>query len=66
VQPTDDGAVHHRQAFGIKDCMRLRLINLLTGEPILPAQTANQYLTNFTGANREPISDQILVRGLRR
>jgi hypothetical protein len=24
VQPTDDGAVHHRQAFGIKDCMRPR------------------------------------------
>jgi hypothetical protein len=32
------------------------MINRLTGEPILPARTANQYLANFTGANREPIS----------
>ena len=32
----------------------------LTGEPILPSRTANQYLV------REPISGQILVRGSRR
>jgi len=39
----------------------------LTGEPILPSRTVNQYLdrywfTVFTVANREPISGQILVR----
>jgi len=28
MQPTDDGAVDHRQAFGIKDCMRLRQLFL--------------------------------------
>jgi hypothetical protein len=37
------------------------IINRMTGEPILPARTANQRLTNFTGANREPISGQILA-----
>jgi hypothetical protein len=33
----------------------------MTGEPILPARTADQYLANFTGAKRGPISGQILV-----
>jgi hypothetical protein len=28
VQPTNDGTVHHRQAFVIKNCMRLRQLFL--------------------------------------
>jgi hypothetical protein len=45
------------------------VINRMTGEPILPARTADQYLARYRPniwPDIGPISGQILVRGSRR